>query len=98
MKIKYFALAIVVLGFVISLDTSLDARFIYLARPVAAVAFIAFLVCTLLGKESEILDEQERDKLMVNKSFPVFASGTTSPRSKTRPPTRDLGTPKLAGN
>jgi hypothetical protein len=96
MKIKYIALAMVVLGFGISLNTGLDARFIYLARPVAAVAFIVFMICTLLEKESAILDEQERDKLSVNKSFPVFAPRTASPRGNTRPPTRDPGTPKLA--
>lgn len=97
MKIKYIALAIVVLGFGISFNTSLDARFIYLARPLAAVAFIVFMVCTLLEKESAIKDEQERDEFMVSKRFPVFARGTTSRRDNTRPSTRDQGTPKFAG-
>ena len=98
MKIKYIALAIVVSGFGISFNTSLDADFIYLARPLAAVAFIVFMVCTLLGRETEILDEQERDKLTVSKRFPVFAPATTARQDNARPSTRDQGTRELAGS
>jgi hypothetical protein len=98
MKIKYIALAIVICGFGVSFNTSLDASLIYLARPLAAVAFIVFMVCTLLGKESEILREQEYDKFIVNKRFPVFAPEAASRRNNSLPSTRDRRAPKFAGN
>jgi hypothetical protein len=97
MKIKHIALGVVVLGVGISLNANLDASLIYLARPLAAVAFVIFMVCTLLGKEVQILSEQEHDKLMVSKGFLEYAPGTSSARGE-RQPTRAFRTPKLARN
>jgi hypothetical protein len=97
MKIKYITLGVVVLGVGVSSNANLDASLIYLARPLAAVAFVIFMVCTLLGKEAQILSEQEHDKLMVSKGFLEYGPGTSSARGQLSS-TRALRAPKLARN
>lgn len=61
-KIKNIALTISILGFAIGFSDLQENIFFWMAPPVGAVGFVTFFILTLLEKEYELLDEQERTR------------------------------------